>query len=466
LIEKLVVRPRHIEVQVFGDSHGHVVHLFERDCSLQRRRQKVIEEAPAPGMTDTVRAAMTDAAGKLARAVNYQSAGTVEFIVDGTGPLREDGFWFLEMNTRLQVEHPVTEKITGLDLVEWQFRVAAGEPLPLAQDEITMSGHAIEARICAEDPAENFRPSVGRIATMVLHPSPDMRYDVGFDAGDHVSPFYDSMIGKAIVHAHDRDVALASMAAMAADACIDGPVMNTALIAALMRHPKVQEGVMDVGMIEREMDYLTYDANKDRAPPVLALAHALGAKALASNNAPWSALDGFRLNAPAHIAIGFDDGETPRWLRVIDLDGGHLVSSEAHQWRAEWACLHRGQTVSLVTARLDDVDVRAWISAPANGWRVFLDGRCYRFACYGASAEMHAGAGGDDIIAPLPGKIVALVAKSGDTVKKGDAILTLEAMKMEHALKAPRDGMIAQITAAVGDQVKEGAVLVRLAAAG
>lgn len=462
LIERLVQRPRHIEVQVFGDKHGNVVHMFERDCSMQRRRQKVIEEAPAPGMTSAVRAAMTEAAVKLAHAVSYENAGTVEFIVDGSGRLREDGFWFLEMNTRLQVEHPVTEKITGLDLVEWQFRVASGERLPLKQDEIHIEGHAIEARICAEDPGQNFRPSVGRLGVMALSESASVRHDVGFEEGDVVSPFYDSMIAKTIVHGPDRRTALDTLAQVMDDTCIDGPTVNTAFVAALARDPAMVSGDMDVGLIGRDLERLIADHQQHFAPIALVLAKAI-APAADQATAAWDVSDGFRLNRSATRSFGFDKDAKSRFFVVSPADRGVTVSDGATTWRIAAPAVQAEGRMLRVTGLIDGVALRAWIMLGASGWRVFVGGRRYDFTAYGSSAELHAGEGGDDVKAPLPGKIVAMAAAPGASVQRGDILLTLEAMKMEHALKAPRDGVVEQIATSVGDQVKEGAVLVRLA---
>jgi 3-methylcrotonyl-CoA carboxylase alpha subunit len=457
LIEKLVQRPRHIEVQVFGDKHGNIVHLFERDCSLQRRRQKVIEEAPAPGMTDAVRAAMTDAAIKLARAVNYENAGTVEFIVDGTGPLREDGFWFLEMNTRLQVEHPVTEEITKLDLVEWQFRVAAGEKLPRAQSEITMAGHAIEARICAEDPSEGFRPSVGRLQHCDW-PGVEgrqqlsgwyARRDVGFEVGDVIPSAYDSLLGKIIVHCHeplggdgcrdDRERAVNSLQWQLQDVRILGVSTNAHfLVRCIEADGPFFKGDVHVGLIAETLEGLV-DRTESlrRAAALLALARSQDQGAPSA----WAESDGFRLNSPSRTRWTFESGETS--ICVERKDSALLVDGVETPMR--WCKSSPQRIIDSSTQTL-----------------VFMDGAAFAFTPAGAAAEHLGLDAGNDIKAPLPGKIVALMAKPGAAVKKGDALLTLEAMKMEHALKAPRDGVVAEISAAVGDQVKDGAVLLRL----
>jgi 3-methylcrotonyl-CoA carboxylase alpha subunit len=430
LIERLVQRPRHIEVQVFGDKYGNVVHLFERDCSLQRRRQKVIEEAPAPGMTDEVRAAMTAAAVKLAEAVSYENAGTVEFIVDGNGPLRADGFWFLEMNTRLQVEHPVTEMITGQDLVEWQFRVAAGERLPKRQDELAINGHAIEARICAEDPAEGFRPSVGRIEAMAIAPSLGAeRLDAGFEEGDTVPSAYDSLIAKAIVHGADRSGAQQALVKFLDGVLIAGIRTNNGFLRRCASDPDFVAGAVHTGLIAEKGDALTQSATGLRHRAATSAAVMLRPNSLETT--PWSAFDGWRLNAPpSHQAVFEDEAG------IVKVDAG---GPKPHE---EWGSL----VAELGGQRLAAV----------------ADGETFIFHPPGASAELHAGEGGDEVKAPLPGKIVAVSAKPGQAVKKGEILLTLEAMKMEHGLKAPRDGVIAAMSAEEGAQVKEGAVLVRL----
>ena len=472
LIEKLVERPRHIEVQVFGDKHGNVVHLFERDCSLQRRRQKVIEEAPAPGMSEDVRAAMTEAAVKLARAVNYENAGTVEFIVDGNGSLRADGFWFLEMNTRLQVEHPVTEMITGLNLVEWQFRVAAGEELPCNQDEITLNGHAIEARICAEDPSEEFRPSVGRITRFSMpHVT---RMDGGFDEGDEVSSAYDSLLAKAIVYAHDRSEAASTLAQALASSRIEGVSTNVGFLRRCLLDPAFESGDVHVGLIAERGAELT-----SRAPAIerAALVAALQPLLLGAQNSddPWRMLDGWRLNSAPRLRFMFEHrGESVS----VDLAPAPASANRMLRERAgvrtagmAFAATVNGRTqmiacVDCAAQFVTLIDVQGLFSAQitmaGDSAHIAVDGAMIELAPPGASAEHQGLEAGDEIKAPLPGKIVAINVAPGDGVTKGQGLIALEAMKMEHALKAPRDGVIASVSASVGEQVKEGAVLVRL----
>ncbi|MFZ4602244.1 MAG: acetyl/propionyl/methylcrotonyl-CoA carboxylase subunit alpha [Caulobacterales bacterium] len=441
LIEKLVERPRHIEVQVFGDAHGNLVHLFERDCSLQRRRQKVIEEAPAPGMTPAVREAMTDAALAVARAVGYRNAGTVEFIVDGTRPLAADSFWFLEMNTRLQVEHPVTEEITGLDLVEWQFLVAAGAPLPLAQDEIAIDGHAVEARICAEDPSEDFRPSVGRIRR--FDADPYGRLDQGFDAGDVVPAAYDSLIAKHIVHAQSRDAAIWHLKVALGRLQVDGVATNGAFLQRCLADADFQAGAHHVGSIAEKIDVLA-----DRSAGRARAAAVLGARLAATpaGGDPWAARDGWRLNAPARRVAHMEEGGV---AIAVALDGepGLIIDwTDPEEIQADYA----------------GAPFRALFVDEGAATRVLIAGETFLFTPAGASADAAGGEAGDDVKAPLPGRIAAVSAAPGQSVRKGAPLVVLEAMKMEHALKAPRDGVIATVAVEPGAQVKEGATLIRL----
>ncbi len=427
LIEKFIARARHIEVQVFGDSHGNLVHLFERDCSLQRRRQKVIEEAPAPGMTEEVRAAMTGAALKLARAVKYENAGTVEFIVDATGPLRPDAFWFMEMNTRLQVEHPVTEMITGLDLVEWQLRVASGETLPLTQDEIEFAGHAIEARICAEDPQNGFQPSIGKILAFSSWrgEAPSVRVDAGYDERDSVSQYYDNLLAKTISIAETRHETIAELDYALSQTGIAGIATNTGFLVRCLRGERFIDGAVDTGLIEESGDRLL--SNRSAV-------HGAGRAYAGSlfeqrsdSGSPWDTVDGWRLNGlPArHIAV-----EVTGIALTVDVDDG--------------------------------ADIDAMLFELGRRTFVTTDGETFEVWRAGARSDDAAAEGGDTIIAPLPGKIVALNVAPGASVKRGDPLVVVEAMKMEHALKAPRDGVVAEIGASEGEQVKQGQMLVKL----
>ena len=424
LLERYVTRPRHIEVQVFGDSFGDVVHLFERDCSLQRRHQKVVEEAPAPGMDAATRAAICEAAVRAARAVDYVGAGTVEFIADASQGLSAERIWFMEMNTRLQVEHPVTEAITGLDLVEWQLRVASGEPLPLTQDRIAMSGHAMEARLYAEDPAKGFLPSIGPLTEFFI-PDLGARLDSGVDKGGEITPFYDPMIAKLIVHAPDRQVAASQLAVVCGAVEVWPVKTNAGFLARLVSEPDFRAGEVDTGFIEARLDALTAKP----APSDFLATEAATALAAPEDGEPWTAgaLGGFRLGAAAAPSLVQADE------RVFE---AHVERALESAWVA-----HDGEVV------------------------LFEGGEAYTFSrprSAGGDAE-HAGDG--QVRAPMPGRIVLLPVAAGDTVAKGEALVTLEAMKMEHAQVAPFDGTVAAVLCAVGDQVSEGALLIRLEAA-
>ncbi len=420
LIEKWIESPRHIEVQVFGDSHGNVVHLFERDCSLQRRHQKVIEEAPAPGMDEATRAAVCGAAVKAAQAVNYEGAGTVEFIADASNGLKADRIWFMEMNTRLQVEHPVTEEITGQDLVEWQLRVASGEKLPKRQDELSISGHAIEARLYAEDPAKGFLPSVGRLDHFDL--GKDGRIETGVEEGDAISPFYDPMIAKLIAAGDDRDEAIDELAAM-----LDGvevwPVRTNAnfLFNALLDDDFIAARI-DTGFIERNLSELVPSPQPDAA-----IRRGAAAVALAiDEDKDMAGLAGFRLNAApsARVALGFGGSFTD-----VALDDGEIAE---------------------VSGFRDDERVV-----------VFHEGQVFDFALT-ARGTVGAAAGNGEIIAPMPGKVTSIDITHGETVALGQRLLTLEAMKMEHGMVAPFDGVVAELLATAGAQVNEGTLLIRI----
>jgi 3-methylcrotonyl-CoA carboxylase alpha subunit len=415
LIEKYILTPRHIEVQVFGDTHGNVVHLFERDCSLQRRHQKVIEEAPAPGMDVVTRQALCAAAVRAAQAVDYVGAGTIEFIADASEGLRADRIWFMEMNTRLQVEHPVTEEITGVDLVEWQLRVAGGEPLPLRQEELSINGWAMEARLYAEDPAKGFLPSIGKLELFQL-PGHIGRVDTGVYEGAEVSPFYDPMIAKVIAWGDDREEARAMLSEMLEDSAIWPVKTNSAFLINALAHPDFTAGTVDTGLIGRDGDAMT----EEPAPTIEALANA------AMAIVPRSLQAGFRLNAP--------DVRSGSFL----LDGKRIEVD-----------LHGPGTDEPAPAMLVAEGGSVWQLTP---WRV-----------EGAAG----GAAGDGaILSPMPGKVIAVEVAAGDKVTKGQKLLTLEAMKMEHSLTAPFDGVVAELNAAPGAQVQVEALLVRIEAAG
>jgi acetyl/propionyl-CoA carboxylase alpha subunit len=433
LLETYVARPRHIEVQVFADSQGNAVHLYERDCSLQRRHQKVIEEAPAPGMDAATRAAVTGAAVKAAQAVGYQGAGTVEFIADASEGLRADRIWFMEMNTRLQVEHPVTEMVTGQDLVEWQLRVASGEPLPLTQAQITLDGWAMEARLYAENPAKKFLPSTGKLDHFKLPEAVDgVRIDSGVEEGDEVTPFYDPMIAKIISHAHTRKAAAAKLADACAQVAVWRVKTNAGFLARCLTDSDfIDEGV-DTGFIETRLNRLVGDGRPSTAALSLAAAVFL-ARDSDDVDTPWSPLGGaagFRLNGDRrvqiHLTLGGELVEAPVLNADFEADDGAFIETE------------------------EEVVV-------FDGGDAFPFGRPY----VGAGA-VQGGVSDGQLLAPMPGRIVSVGAEAGAKVVKGQAIVTLEAMKMEHVLIAPFDGVVAELNAKAGDQVSEGVMLARL----
>ncbi|WP_416877343.1 acetyl/propionyl/methylcrotonyl-CoA carboxylase subunit alpha [Litorimonas sp.] len=420
LIEKYILSPRHIEVQVFGDTHGNVIHMFERDCSLQRRHQKVIEEAPAPGMTEDVRSAMTKAAVDAAKAVNYVGAGTVEFIVDGSGALKTDGFWFMEMNTRLQVEHPVTEMITGLDLVEWQIRVAQGEKLP-KQNEIKMEGHAIEARLYAEDPANDFLPSVGDLT--ILNMPTRNRVDTGIEQGGEVSLHYDPMIAKMIAAADTRTNAISALEDMCRGTGVFPIKTNARFLANCLAHPRFIAGQLSTNFIADEAGNLFYDDTLQE--DMESLSFAMAPKA---TSADFGVTDGWRLNQP------------PRETFTRSLNGEDLT-------------LRITPTTQTLKSHIKRVTL-------PKGDVVFVDGLSYLLENMAAGAAD--AVGGNALTASMPGKIIAVNAKSGDAVSAGDPLIVMEAMKMEMTLEAPRDGTVDEVKFSVGDLVSDGEVLLTL----
>ena len=417
LLEKWITSPRHIEVQVFGDSHGNVVHLFERDCSLQRRHQKVIEEAPAPGMDEATREQICAAAVRAAKAVDYEGAGTIEFIADASDGLRADRIFFMEMNTRLQVEHPVTEEITGVDLVEWQLLAASGEPIPLAQDELSIQGHAIEARLYAEDPARGFLPSTGRLDHLDLGRTG--RIETGVEQGDTISPFYDPMVAKLVAWGETRDDAIDTLLAMADGVEIWPVRTNAAFLANALGDDDFAAARLDTGFIENKGEALIADGEPD--PSVRAAAAELVLLAAGAYRDP---LAGFRLNRAPRLSVALTrDGES----QVVDPAG-----------QAPFEPLTG--------------------FADADRVVVFHEGQAHEFglATRGSGA---ASAGDGAIVAPMPGKVIAVDVAEGDAVKKGDRLLVLEAMKMEHALTAPFDGTVTTLSASEGAQVQVDTVL-------
>jgi 3-methylcrotonyl-CoA carboxylase alpha subunit len=454
LIEKYIEAPRHIEFQVFGDSTGQVIHLNERDCSLQRRHQKVIEEAPAPGMTAELRAEMGRAAVEAARAIGYVGAGTVEFIASAEPRLKSGGFWFMEMNTRLQVEHPVTEAITGFDLVEWQFRIADGESIAVRQDEVPLNGHAVEARLYAEDPDRGFLPSPGRIIAFDLPHGEGVRVDAGVAAGLTVPPDYDPMIAKVIAHGATRDQALDRLAAALDDTVVIGPRVNTPFLRALVTHPRFREAKFDTGFIDAHLAELTAadpaEAAQAAADGVLFLLererrHAAqrgavdapmsGAQAFWPS--PWAADDGFSLGAPRRLIFAT------------------VVDGAVRQAVATWGPDGTQVNVDGAVARHNDriVEMGDGVIVAAR--------RPHNVAFKRAEAAGSAPVGEDAARAPMNGKVIALLVAPGQEVKLGTRVAVMEAMKMEHSLTAPRDGTVAAI-AAIGAQVAEGDAVVRL----
>ena len=455
LIEKYILSPRHIEIQVFGDDHGNAVHLFERDCSLQRRHQKVIEEAPAPGMTDEVRAAMGAAAVKAAKAINYSGAGTIEFIVDGSGGLRNDGFWFMEMNTRLQVEHPVTEEITGVDLVEWQLRVAAGAPIPVAQEDLSISGWAFEARIYAEDAAKNFLPATGRLSHLRF--PADARIETGVRAGDEITPFYDPMIAKLIVHGDTRAEALGRLHAALTATQAAGSVTNLDFLARLASHAGFAAGEVDTGLIERDAETLTALKPAPKEAMALAAVVALGLAEPVDGSDPFDRRDGFRLWEPATTTARLTTGDAIHALPVEVAANGYRVTIDGEQVGIALRQLEDG-----VELACDGAISTAHYVSDDRAVTIYIDG-AHEFGILDPlAAASGADGGGDDVRAPMPGLVKAISAAVGDAVEEGATLAMMEAMKMEHTLKAPRAGVIASVNAAPGDQVDEGAVLIAL----
>jgi 3-methylcrotonyl-CoA carboxylase alpha subunit len=466
LIEKYVLRPRHIEIQVFGDTHGQCVHLFERDCSVQRRHQKVLEEAPAPGMTPQRRSAMGRAAVDAAKAVGYVGAGTVEFITHQDG-----SFYFMEMNTRLQVEHPVTEMITAVDLVEWQLRVANGEPLPLNQEQLAIDGHAIEARIYAEDPANGFLPSTGRL----LHLAPPaqsrhVRVDTGVDQGDEITPHYDPMIAKLIVWDRDRDRALARMRSALAQYRVVGVQNNVEFLARLVTCPAFAKADLDTALIERE-DACLFPRSIQVPEEAWLLAvladllHGLAAAnryAGADRDSPWRILDGWRLNGRGRRITHLRLGEMQRTVGISSSRDGWELTIGDLTVQARGALEDNCQ----LRAQLGERRICAAVAIAGERRHVFFAGRSFAMLCVDT---LHQGSRGQEsrgeLRSPMPGRILALLAEAGATVEKGAPLLVMEAMKMEHTLRAPAKGTVKAFHCSPGDQVADGIELIQFEAA-
>ncbi len=463
LIEKYITKPRHVEIQVFADTLGNCVYLFERDCSVQRRHQKVLEEAPAPGMSEARRREMGEAAVAAAKAVGYVGAGTVEFIANQDG-----SFYFMEMNTRLQVEHPVTEMITGQDLVEWQLRVAAGQPLPLKQEQLEIRGHALEARIYAEDANKGFLPATGKLVRLVPPAeSINVRVDTGVEEGDEITPFYDPMISKLIVWDETRDGALARMRKALADYRVAGLTTNIDFLSRLVACPAFAKADLDTGLIERQQEFLFPAAQP--VPRDALLVATVGellweqhaAKLVAQHSgdpySPWHARDGWRMNLSAARTISFKDGET-------------LVEAQVRYHGERWEITLSGQlTVASgkkldgdrFAVELDDRRLIASVVAVDDKRTVFLQGSTYSLLRDDPLHRVDAGdSHGGGLTAPMPGKVVALLAQPGQKVEKGTPLLILEAMKMEHTITAPAAGTLKAFCYAAGEQVADGAALV------
>jgi len=473
LIERYLTRPRHIEVQVFADTHGDVVYLFERDCSIQRRHQKILEEAPAPGMADALRARMGRAAVDAARAIGYTGAGTVEFLFDADDEAGADEFFFMEMNTRLQVEHPVTEAITGQDLVEWQIRVASGAPLPRTQDQLSIRGHAIEARVYAEDPENDFLPATGRLRH--LRPpeeGPHVRVDTGVREGDSVSIHYDPMIAKLVVWDHDRGDALRRLRRALADYEIAGLSTNVAFLTRAVAHPEYVRGRLDTGFIERHRSELFPPARR-AGDDVLAfaclqvlLAQAARWRARARDGAdpysPWNDTHGWRLNDETHHVLTFVDREQRVPVKVHYRPRGYLMELPSGERLVDGALGPRD------TLRADLAGRRAEATVIRQGTEitVIVEGVSHTLV-YDDPDVRTAGreAAEGKLTAPMPGKVVSVLVEAGEQVARGAALMVLEAMKMEHTITAPADGVVDRVRYSAGDQVDEGAELLSLAPA-
>jgi 3-methylcrotonyl-CoA carboxylase alpha subunit len=463
LIEKYLSRPRHIEVQIFADRHGNTVHLFERDCSIQRRHQKVLEEAPAPGLDMEQRGAMAEAAVAAARAVGYVGAGTVEFIAE------EGDFYFIEMNTRLQVEHPVTEAVTGLDLVEWQFRIAAGEPLPICQPHLVLHGHAIEARLYAEDPERGFLPQTGGLHGLRFPPPELARVDTGVRQGDTVTPYYDPMIAKIIVWGEDRVAAVGRLRRALAETAVLGVGTNLAFLARVAAHPEFASGAVDTSFIERNRAALV---PRQRPAPDTVLAAAALSRLLAREDAarvaglrsgdpfsPWARADGWRLNGRGHQELIFRNGTEERSICAVRQAGAWLLEFN------ERAILAEGErrADAALSILLDGARKEITVLDHGAETAVFLDGESWRLT----EIDPLAARAGEDpaagrLTAPMPGRVTQLMVEPGTSVRRGQPLIVIEAMKMEHTVTAPADGVVEAVRFAPGDLVEEGAELMAL----
>jgi 3-methylcrotonyl-CoA carboxylase alpha subunit len=463
LLERYLAQPRHVEIQVFADAHGSCIYLFERDCSLQRRHQKVIEEAPAPALSDELRTRIGEAAVAAARAVNYVGAGTVEFMYQG------GQFYFIEMNTRLQVEHPVTEMITGQDLVEWQLRVAAGETLPLTQERVQRRGHAFEARVYAEDPQRNFLPAIGRLSHLVPPAEgPHVRVDTGVRTGDEISVYYDPMIAKLIVWDEDRASALRRLRLALADYEIAGLTTNVAFLANIAAHPAFAACEIDTGFIDRHREALipppSRTPNEVLALATLAFLLRQSAEAHAAPRthadpfSPWHEVNGWQLNAESHYDLQLRDANELHRLTLHFRAGGYeVLVPDSSKLKATQVSLAN----NVLTAAIDGVRYRASIVFRNGELTLFSQGRSWRMELDDPLARAEEQAGGSGrITAPMPGAVVAVLVEEGQTVERNQPLMVIEAMKMEHTLRAPSAGKVTKLKVAKGDQVVEGAEVV------
>ncbi len=453
LVEQYVDGARHIEVQVFGDSRGGVIHLHERECSIQRRHQKLVEEAPAPDLSPALRERLAAGAVAAARAVEYSGAGTVEFLVAPDGR-----HWFIEMNTRLQVEHPVTEMVTGIDLVEWQLRIAAGEPLPLRQEEIVSTGHAVEARLCAEDPEDGFRPGFGHLRHLALPEAGDgLRIDTGVEEGGEITVHYDSMIAKIIAHGRDRATACNRLSAALGAVRVAGPATNERFLRAVVDHPEFRGGRYDTGFIERHIDELVPPGPETPAEivAVAALAVLSPPVAVDSRSSPWSASDGWRLGGAAERRVALMSAG--RAYGFVLRPGAELLRDDG----APAGVGGRWKSATVFAATLASGQIEAVIIRDGTALTVFARGRRYVFGLDDPLlADRSDAAGSGMLSAPMPGVVSVVNVTPGDTVAAGAVLMVIEAMKVEHAIRAPSDGRVVEIHFATGDRVREGVELV------
>src|SRR5690606_6056176 len=474
LIERYLQKPRHIEIQIFADAQGNYVHLFERDCSVQRRHQKVIEEAPAPGMTEERREAMGQAAIAAARAVGYIGAGTVEFIAEPDGR-----FYFMEMNTRLQVEHPVTELITSQDLVEWQLRVAAGEALPLRQEQLTIGGHAIEARIYAENPEKGFLPSIGTLSTLEFPEHTEfcwgtIRVDGGVRNGDTITPYYDPMIAKLIVHGRDRDQARARMLRALSDMRVAGLQTNIAFLQRLIADQAFASADLDTGLIERRHDAL-FPVADELADDVLALAAtaALQAQGYGSSHGhrepvaadPWGVADGWRISNQHKRVLEFlDAAGQVQAVELTSNNGQWHFTRKGQSQPLEWSASESRPGRQQLRLRLNGRDCNGDVVVQGETLTVYRNGESHIVRLHDAVAHAQDAVGdhGGSLTAPMPGKIISVAVAAGDTVKSGDVLLVMEAMKMEHTICSPRNGVVEEVFYQPGDQVTDGTGLIAI----